>query len=120
MHDKSKVGHPKPIRYKMTGVKPDFLKNTDNATKLIKLIDELMQQRINQESLDAWYTQFVTVYHSEMDSFYRKLEDTSSSKKNFYISRKAWWSEELGALAKKTLIAERNYLKLQKLRKKRL
>ena len=114
---KETVGHPKPVRYKMTGIKPDFLNNNENAQILIEMIDELTELRLTQDSLDTWYKQFVTTYHNEMDQFYKRLEDTPSSKKNYYIARKAWWSEELGALAKKTLAAERNFLKLQKERK---
>ena len=104
---KKVAGHPKPTRFRMTGVKSDFLKSVEKRNELIALIDNLIHDKLTQEKLDAWYESFIAVYHSVMEKFYRRFDDTPTSRKNYYISRKEWWSDELGALAKKTLIGER-------------
>ena len=95
----------------MTGVKKDFLASQERRTELLNLIDELMDTRLTQDKLDEWYGSFVKVYHSEMEKFYRRLGDAPVSKKNYYTARKEWWLEELGALAKDTLVAACQYQK---------
>ena len=42
--------------------------------------------------------------------FYKKLESTPKTKKNYYIARKPWWNDELGALAKEIRSLERDFL----------
>ena len=103
--EKSRSGSEKPKRFKIDGVKDDFLQSSGNVTKLLALIDELLEIRKQQDELDAWYSDYVKIYHDEMARFYRLLEDTPESKKNYFISRKAWWSDDLGLLAKETLLS---------------
>ena len=98
----------------MTGVKEDFLKSEEKREELLQLIDQLLEEKANQEQMDAWYESFVSMYHAEMHKFYRVLEDPPCSRKTYYIARKEWWTDELGVLAKKTLEAEKTYLKRQK------
>ena len=49
-----------------------------------------------------------------MNDFYKKLEDTPHTKKNYYVAKKAWWCDELGELAKLTHKAEKRYLNMVK------
>ncbi len=112
--NKNVAGHPKPTRYRMTGVKSDFLASEEKRQEIIALIDVLINEKMTQAKLDAWYESFIAVYHDEMNKFYRRLDDTPVSRKNYYIAKKEWWSDELNALAKETLVAERAYMKLVK------
>ena len=41
----------------------------------------------------------------------------TKSKKNYYIMRKEWWSDELAIAAKKTHLAEKDYVKIVKARR---
>ena len=43
---KKVASHPKPDRYRMTGVKSDFLKSDDKRRELIAMIDELLKENI--------------------------------------------------------------------------
>ena len=61
--------------------------------------------RNTQEDIDSWYDRFVQVYHNEM-----------SSKKNYYVAKKAWWCDELGELAKLTHKAEKRLREVMQLK----
>ena len=58
------VGQPKPARFKINGVKPDFLKSPERLNELTGLIDEMLEMKLTQERLDSWYEEFVKVYHN--------------------------------------------------------
>ena len=64
--------------------------------------------------IDNWYNAFVAIYHSEMNTFYKCLDDTPTSKKNYFIARKGWWNDELGKLVKETRLAEKEFLTLSR------
>ncbi len=89
------VGQPKLVRFKINGVKEDFLKSPEKIQELTGLIDDLLEMKLTQERLDKWYGESVKVYHEVMTSFYRKLENTPCSRKNYFIARKPWWSDDL-------------------------
>ncbi len=108
------VGQPKPVRFKINGVKDDFLRSPEKIEELTGLIDELLEMKLTQERLDEWYGQFVKVYHEEMNSFYKKLENTPRSCKNYFIAHKPWWSDDLSESARIVHKTEHLYIKLQK------
>ena len=83
------------------------MSNSANAEELLKLVDSLINLKSMQEDIDKWYSNFIQIYHQEMSNFNKKLEDTPKSRKNYYISRKAWWCDELSDLASKTHTAEK-------------
>ena len=111
---KEKVGNPRPKRFRVDGVKDGFMSSPARAEELMRLCDELIKLKSTQDEINKWYDAFIAVYHAEMCKFYKLIEDTPKSKKNFHISRKGWWCDELGEQAKKTHRAERLYLRLVK------
>ncbi len=102
------------MKYKVNGVKPDFMASEERRNQLVAHIEQLMQVKQCQEELDKWYEAFVNIYHKEMDSFYKKLENTPKSAKNFHIMKKEWWTDDLTALAKETHRSEKNFITLIK------
>ena len=75
----NRAGQQRPTRFKVTGVKEDFMHSSTQATKLIELIDEMLNVRAEQEELDAWYWRFVNIYQEEMRAFYKTLDLTPKS-----------------------------------------
>ena len=89
-------------RFRVNKVKDDFLGSPARADELRKLINDIITLKASQEDINNWYNAFVAVYHSEMNLFYKQLEDTPKSKKNYLILRKSWWNDDLGEPAKET------------------
>ena len=104
------TGNPRPTRFRVRGVEPDFLKTPGNAQHLIELIDQLLDAKLTQERFDMWYEDFVSVFHSEMRIFYKEISNTPKSKKNACFTKKAWWNEKLREMAKRTHEAECTFL----------
>ena len=77
-------------------MKPDFLLSGENAVQLLSQIDDLIQLRNSQEEMDRWYTEFIAVYHSEMDKFYKKISDTPRTlKKRDFLAKQALFDKEV-------------------------
>ncbi len=108
------MGQLKQVSFKINRVKEDFLKSPEKINELTGLIDELLEMRSTQERLDEWYDEFVRVYHTEINMFYKKLENTTRSHKNYFISLKPWWLDDLSESAKVGHRAEHLYVKLVK------
>ena len=77
-------GEEKPVKFKVNGVEPNFMSSPASAEKLVQLIDDLMDLRLKQAEVDAWYARFVCLYHEEMSNFYKKLDSTPKSKKKLF------------------------------------
>ena len=78
----------------------------EKVNELTWLIDELLDMRLSQETLDEWYEEFIKLNHNEMNTFYKELDNTPRSRKNYFIARKPWWSDDLSESAKAVYAAE--------------
>ena len=47
-----------------------------------------------QEIIDDLYNEYATIVNSEIEKFFKPLQNCPKSDKQFYHSRKAWWDEE--------------------------
>ena len=65
------AGQPRPTRFKVNGVREDFMGSSIQSEKLIELIDEILHVRSEQAEIDYWYWRFITIYHEEMGEFYK-------------------------------------------------
>ncbi len=83
------AGQPRPTRFKVDGVKEDFMSSSAQAGKLIELVDEMLHVKAEQEELDTWYWHFINVYHEEMREFYKTLDLTPKRRKNYHISTRS-------------------------------
>ena len=101
-------GQAKPVKYKVNGVKVDFMASEEHRQQLATHIDQLLLLKKCQLEMDKWYEAFVSIYHSEMEIFYKKTDITPKSAKNFHIMKKEWWNDDLTTLAKDTHKAEKN------------
>ncbi len=110
----AKPGDPKPKRYKVNEIKPDFMTSGDSVRSMLEQIEALLELRLAQEEVDRWYSDFIALYHQEMDKFYRIIADTPRTLKNYYISRKEWWNDTLDKLSKSVHTAEKTYLSFVK------
>ena len=57
--------HQGPIRFRVDGVKPNFLQSDEALTKLEPLIDELLEMKKSQQEIDMWYSCFVEMMQNE-------------------------------------------------------
>ena len=84
---KRKAGNPKPVKFKVDEVKTNFMSDSKNVEALMRLVDELASLKSTRVDIDSWYDSFVKIYHDEMNDFYKKLEDTPRSRKNYYVAK---------------------------------
>ena len=82
-----------PIKYKIKEVPSEFLKDTNNAEKLIEWIDGILRIQADQEMLDTEYDKLVTIFHNEMKQFFKPVQNGKKSKKAFKHSTKEWWDD---------------------------
>jgi hypothetical protein len=98
-------------KYDYKNMPDNFLKSQNWQSECVDLIDNLLQMRLNQNSIDEYYDKLCEKLFVEIDANINyKWVYTERSRKKLKIS-KPYWDEELTILWKNMVRAEKCYIK---------
>ena len=78
---------------------------------ILSLIDRLEADMDSQHQIDAIYSDICSLYHTELNNFFRSNNISPLARKRLYRSSKPFWNDELQTKWKKLCAAERKFLK---------
>ena len=81
-------GQPHPQRGLDPCAAPVDMTSPERAQELLNLIEELSNERLEQEDLDKQYDLMVDTYYAEMTKFMREIKKTPVSKSKVRNCRK--------------------------------
>ena len=98
-------------RFKIDSVPDDFCGSEMSKLAILSLIDRLEADMDSQHQIDAIYSDICSLYHTELNKFFRSNNISPLARKRLYRSSKPFWNDELQTKWKKLCAAERKFLK---------